>query len=90
MKGLKKYFLSFLIILNFGKICESTTTCPAGAVVSLNNPSICYSLLTSQTEYLNAEQTCVDLGGHLASVDSAFTNTFLVRKFQVILKETYL
>ncbi|KAE9548049.1 hypothetical protein FO519_008739 [Halicephalobus sp. NKZ332] len=48
----------------------------------LSDPSVCYSMLTTQTEYLNAEQTCVDLGGHLASVDSAFTNTFLVQNAQ--------
>ena len=70
--------LSLVILWGLGK---AATICPNGAVPSLNDATICYSFLSSSTEFLNAEQTCVDLGGHLASIDSAFTDTFLNRRF---------
>lgn len=72
--------LALVFVLASFVAVEATLTCPTGAVPSLGDGSLCYSFLSSSTEFLNAEQTCVDLGGHLASIDSAFTDTFLNRK----------
>ena len=35
----------------------------------------------SEYPFVNAEKSCVQLGGHLASIHNGFTNAFLSRLF---------
>uniref|UniRef100_A0AC34PVF4 C-type lectin domain-containing protein n=1 Tax=Panagrolaimus sp. JU765 TaxID=591449 RepID=A0AC34PVF4_9BILA len=58
--------------------------CPRGSLASLKDSSKCYSFISSTAEFLNAEQTCVDLRGHLASVSDGFLNAFLTENGQNI------
>uniref|UniRef100_A0A914R3K8 C-type lectin domain-containing protein n=1 Tax=Panagrolaimus davidi TaxID=227884 RepID=A0A914R3K8_9BILA len=81
-------FIAILLFLNALNSFEASVICPTGSVPALNDNTLCYSFLSSSTEYLNAEQLCVDLGGHLASIDSAFTDTFLNQKAETSFKNT--
>lgn len=64
--------LIFLIYLQ-----KSESTCPAGAIQSIADSNVCYSFYSVQLSFTDAEQTCTDLRGHLASINNGFINTFL-------------
>ena len=75
---MKRYLIFILTAFFLFSFAESG--CPAGSLQSLTDATKCYSFISSPTEFLNAEQTCVDLNGHLASVGDGFINTFLAGK----------
>uniref|UniRef100_A0AC35G070 C-type lectin domain-containing protein n=1 Tax=Panagrolaimus sp. PS1159 TaxID=55785 RepID=A0AC35G070_9BILA len=81
-----KVYISF--ILTFNLIFQIQAACPTGSLPSLSDPSKCYSFISSPSEFLNAEQTCVDLNGHLTSVGDGFINAFLSENAQTIFKRT--
>lgn len=55
--------------------------CPSCAV-SFDQMNKCFEVFTMPQPFITAEQKCVDLGGHLASVQNAFENAFVVRKYR--------
>lgn len=72
-------FLGFLL---FAKIYLSTGICPSGAIDG-TDPKICYKFYGSNvytTDFYTAEENCVSINGHLASVSDAFTNANLASK----------
>lgn len=52
--------------------------CPNNFILAPNN--LCYKYYDLADTFSLAETKCVNLGGHVASVDSAFTNSFLICK----------
>lgn len=52
-------------------------TCPPGAIQGLADDD-CFTLGQSIVGWYDAEEECVRQNGHLASIDSAFINSFLV------------
>ncbi|KAH7700282.1 Nattectin precursor, partial [Aphelenchoides avenae] len=50
--------------------------CPTGAVQGAA-PDDCFALVSSPSGWYDAEEACVERGGHLASVTSAFANAFV-------------
>jgi len=77
--------LIFSLLLFLGHV---NGDCPVGSLADLNNVGKCYSFISSGAEFLNAEQTCADLGGHLVSVGDGFVNAFLTENAQNIYKKT--
>jgi hypothetical protein len=57
-------------------------TCPKGMVQSLSNPTICYSFQSTKKAFFNAEEACIKLKGHLASVHNLYTNIFIAEQAQ--------
>ncbi|KAH7720437.1 Protein CLEC-52, partial [Aphelenchoides avenae] len=53
--------------------------CPAGTIQGLSS-SDCFILQPATLSWLAAEESCVRAGGHLASVSSRLTNSFLLSK----------
>ena len=51
--------------------------CPDG---SISWQSKCYSFFNVTTEFADAELSCVNAGGHLASIHDGFLNALLARK----------
>lgn len=54
--------------------------CPVGAIQGLD-PSICYLYHTEPSSWYDAEETCVQSNGHIASVPNAFVNSFISRSW---------
>ena len=50
--------------------------CPDGALESPTN-RLCFKFVNSHKNFFDAEDDCVSLGGHLAVVDSLYTNNFI-------------
>jgi len=75
--------LIFLIFLQ-----KSESACPAGAVQSISDSTVCYSFYSVELAFTDAEQTCTDLRGHLVSIKDGFVNTFLAEQAQKIFKKT--
>ncbi|KAH7705004.1 Protein CLEC-51, partial [Aphelenchoides avenae] len=58
-------------------VSQATAACPAGSVQGLS-PEACYKVYTDATDRDHAEELCHEKdGGHLASLGSAFENSFL-------------
>lgn len=54
--------------------------CPIGAIQGLD-PNTCYFYRTEPSSWYDAEEECVQLNGHLASVSNAFVNSFISRSW---------
>lgn len=72
-------FISVLIYFSalFG---FTRARCPLGAIQGLDL-SQCYLYRTEPSSWYDAEETCVQLNGHLASVSNAFVNSFISRSW---------
>lgn len=67
-----KYFTTLFSLFAF-----THAKCPQGAIQGLVDDE-CFTLGQSAIGWYDAEEECVRQNGHLASVDSAFSNAFLV------------
>lgn len=54
--------------------------CPPKAIRSLDN-KFCYIFNSTLSDFYGAESVCILRGGHLAYIDSAFTNAAVGGKF---------
>lgn len=54
--------------------------CPGGTLEASNHN--CFKLISDRKTFYDAENSCSSLGGHLAVIDSLFTNTFLAGKIR--------
>uniref|UniRef100_A0A914PK57 C-type lectin domain-containing protein n=1 Tax=Panagrolaimus davidi TaxID=227884 RepID=A0A914PK57_9BILA len=54
--------------------------CPNQSIPSYRNSSICYYLINTKTDFIDAEGICIGFGGHLTSVHDMFENLFLSEK----------
>ena len=67
-----KTILLLIVFLVF----DSTISCPSGSITYLNTNS-CFKFITKPAYFFEADETCVSLGGHLASVVNSFEDGFL-------------
>lgn len=81
-----KKMLIFLLLQCF--VVLTFASCPNGTIVSLTDPTVCYLFQTQKLAYLNAEQVCTVMKGHLASVHSMFDNVFIAGKLNVNILST--
>uniref|UniRef100_A0A914QGK5 C-type lectin domain-containing protein n=1 Tax=Panagrolaimus davidi TaxID=227884 RepID=A0A914QGK5_9BILA len=51
--------------------------CPNGSIPFFTDPTLCFSFQTEKTNFIGAEEICIGLGGHLASVHSMYENVFV-------------
>jgi hypothetical protein len=65
-----------LLIFIFASIFYGSLSCPSGMIQGTSSNQ-CYQLIKTPASWLTAEYNCMNLGGHLATVDSAFVNTIL-------------
>lgn len=69
--------LLFLILTLKIIIFYAAATCPFGAIESLTDKTVCYLFSSAKLAYLNAEEFCVQHGGHLASIHDGFNDAFI-------------
>ncbi|KAE9547534.1 hypothetical protein FO519_009252, partial [Halicephalobus sp. NKZ332] len=75
-------FLLFFFIFE----AQAQGSCPQGSIPSFNK-DVCWFLVGSPLDFIDSEQYCRGLGGHLASIHNAFDNVYLaVQAKQVFLK----
>ena len=55
--------------------------CPEGTLEAPNHN--CFKFVNERKTFYDAESYCSSLGGHLAVVDSLFTNTFLAGRIKL-------
>lgn len=73
---MNSFFVCFpLMIL----LQQSVAKCPTGAVQGLTSEE-CYVYRSGQASWYQAEEDCVTMNGHLATVCNGFTNSFLPRQ----------
>jgi hypothetical protein len=74
----------WVLVLSFSAILLiiSGQICPNGTVGLVNAP-MCYKVMNKTVVWVEAEENCVKLGGHLATVPDAFTNGLLVAEVQL-------
>jgi hypothetical protein len=51
--------------------------CPLNGLSSMNNDNKCYYFFSAEQDFIKAERTCEEQGGHLVSICNAFVNNFL-------------
>lgn len=69
---------ALLVLFTTTLFVHTKADCPVG-YVSLpgSNNGMCYKAVFTYSTWFNAEQTCFNSNGHLASVDSAFLNMWI-------------
>ena len=67
-----------LIVFFLLFVCGVGDACPPG---SIEYNSICYSFNQKESGFYKAELSCIQAGGHLASIHDAFVNGPLGRKY---------
>uniref|UniRef100_A0A914CGY3 C-type lectin domain-containing protein n=1 Tax=Acrobeloides nanus TaxID=290746 RepID=A0A914CGY3_9BILA len=75
----------WVLVLSFSSILliiSGNGICPNGTVGLVNGP-MCYKVMNKTVVWVEAEENCVQLGGHLATVPDAFTNGLLVAEVQL-------
>lgn len=60
----------------FSAIFFSSLACPEGSIQGMES-NICYYLINNNLTWLSAESDCIQKGGHLASIDGVFVNSYL-------------
>ena len=78
------FLFRMLLIYHLFLLClleciNVTFSCPLNAEFYPNSP-YCFQFMTQPYGFLEADEECVKLGGHLASVDDAFMEAFIVSK----------
>lgn len=71
---MKNQPLAFFLVLTVKSVVFAY--CPIGATQG-TAPDDCYFLISSPASWYEAEEVCIERGGHLPSVTNAFTNAFL-------------
>lgn len=74
--------LTFICLISAISKVSEAGNCPQNAIKS-NDGKTCFSFHTNAIDFYGAESSCVSQGGHLAFVDSAFTNSFLLRELYI-------
>ncbi|KAH7714598.1 CLEC-51 protein [Aphelenchoides avenae] len=72
-------FNSLLLCAAVVAVHKTHAVCPAGTIQGLSSTD-CFILQPGTSSWLTAEESCVRAGGHLASVSSLLTNSFLLSK----------
>lgn len=83
MNNFVKFFFLFV-----SSIKLSSSLCPVGSIEGPgfnSNGYNCYKIFGQPTTWALAENNCVNFNGHLASVSSAFLNSFLVGQAENVL-----
>ena len=82
---LVKCFSLAVVILYFSTtVIEAQSpagNCPDGTIEDLNNHK-CFKFISNRKTFSDAEDSCYSMGGHLAVVDTMFTNNFLAGRFE--------
>uniref|UniRef100_A0A914Q840 C-type lectin domain-containing protein n=1 Tax=Panagrolaimus davidi TaxID=227884 RepID=A0A914Q840_9BILA len=68
-------FCALLLVFYF--VISIAAKCPPGSIQSYSDNTLCLNFQSVKTYYLDAEQVCKDLGGHLTSVHKPVDNMFL-------------
>jgi hypothetical protein len=76
-------FLQFFFIVE-SILYLTFAYCPTGSIQG-NDPTECYLIFSFPTNWVAAEEICVNNGGHLASVANVFQNAFLQNETKTLL-----
>ena len=71
--------LTFFIIFLVGIEIQAQNpvgSCPNGTLEDPNN-HVCFKFMIDHKSFSDAENSCYSMGGHLAVVNTMFTNNFL-------------
>lgn len=68
-------------VANLSIILSVPSVCPNGTITDPNSNN-CYKFVSDNTSFNNSEEYCTGIGGHLASVSDAFSNTFIANQAQ--------
>uniref|UniRef100_A0AC34F9P5 C-type lectin domain-containing protein n=1 Tax=Panagrolaimus sp. ES5 TaxID=591445 RepID=A0AC34F9P5_9BILA len=71
-----------LIFFFFTLFSTAFAACPNGGI---EFQSICYYFQPNETAFVNAEEVCVQLGGHLVSIHNGFINAFIAQQASLFL-----
>lgn len=69
------YALKMTICL-LATIFVATRACPIGSTQGMTS-DVCYYFVKNSFTWLNAENDCIQRGGHLASITNSFESSFL-------------
>jgi hypothetical protein len=69
----------------FSLVAATFAACPNEGV---EWQSVCYYFQSNSTAFVNAEETCLQLGGHLASIHNGFTNAFIAQEASLFLSQS--
>uniref|UniRef100_A0A914DUK5 C-type lectin domain-containing protein n=1 Tax=Acrobeloides nanus TaxID=290746 RepID=A0A914DUK5_9BILA len=78
-----KVILLLIVFLVF----DQATSCPSG---SINYPSTnsCFKFVTKPSYFFEADEACLSIGGHLASVESGFADGFIQGQAEIFFANT--
>jgi hypothetical protein len=74
LKTTKMLFLLFFFFAFFETVF---TACPNGSIASFSDPTKCFYFESQKLNWIAAEESCKNLGGHLASIHDMLDNVFL-------------